>query len=88
MLPAGFLSTLLTLQAGFFAKVFGLAPGLFAAAFPAGRPLLARCPLDLPSAQDFGDPNASGPPFGQTLGAVKEQKFEWNLAKEQAGAFF
>jgi hypothetical protein len=49
---------------------------------------LTRCPLDSPSAQDFGDPHASGPPSGQTLGAVKEQKFEWNLAKEQAGAFF
>ena len=49
---------------------------------------LIRCPLDSPSAQDFGDPHASGPPSGQTLGAVKEQKFEWNLAKEQAGAFF
>lgn len=34
---------------------------------------------------DFGDPHASGPPSGQTLGAVQEQKFEWNLAKEQVG---
>ena len=53
------------------------------------RPAATRsCPLDSPSAQDFGDVPDAGPLSGQTLGAVKEEKFEWNLAKEQAGAFF
>lgn len=42
----------------------------------------ATVPDDDAEEEDFADFPASGPPPGQTLG-VKEETFQWNLAKEQ-----